>query len=246
MMTFGSRRMTIRNRKHLRKFKPVNTPANMPLGLPKNSLLSSPPIQRRNQPPPQIKEYDLPSPPPTQRWEQPQVPNQPTEPVAAHPQEAQTQSLPTHLQVQQHHQEPVQAHPLVQHNHFPDYLQEDNRLGIPETNIDQENNVNTSPNSQDISIHQQVPGPDHSPSLRRSARTTRGQTSRYDDFVQTIFPVCSPPQIPSSYLQYQYPQMMNNQTMTNLMMPNHLMTNNLMQNQMMNNQLSQPTMLWYY
>ena len=97
---------------------------------------------------------------------------------------------PPHLQVQQQHQEPVQAraHPLGQHSHVPDYLHEDNRLDILGTHINQESSVNTSPYTHyhDTSIHQQVPGPDHSSSLRRSARTERGETSRYDDFVQTI------------------------------------------------------------
>ena len=255
VMTFGSRRMTIRNRKHLRKFTPVNTPANMPLGLPKNSLLSSAPIQRRNQPPPQIKEYDLPSPPPTQPWEQPQVPNQTTEPVTAHPQEAQTQSLPPHWQVQQQHQEPVQSPPLGQHTAVPDYFQEDGRQDIPEIHINQGNSVNTSAYQQDMNIHQQLPSgqlpePEHSTSLRRSDRATRGKTSRYDDFVQNIIPAYPPSQMISNGYYHQYPQMMSNQMMPNQMMPNQmmsnqLMTNQLMTNQMMNNCLLQPTMPWY-
>ena len=264
-MTFGSRRMTIRNRKHLRKFTPVNTPANMPLGLPKNKLQPSP-VQKTQQPPAQIKEYELPAPPPSQQWEQPQVHIQTTEPVTEQPQHTQTQSTPQHWQVQQQHQEPVQTHPLDQHSHVPDYVHEDNRLDTPGTQINLENSVNTSPYHQDISIHQQVPGPDPSPSLRRSERATRGQTRRYDDFVQTILPVCPPSQVPSSYHHYQHPQMMNNQMMTNLMMPNQVMTNQyqypqvmtnqyqyprMMSNQMMTNQMMtnqmpmQPSMLWY-
>ena len=184
------RRMTIRNRKHLRKFTPVNTPANMPLGLPKNSLLSPAPVQRRNQPPAQIKEYDLPSPPPTQPWEQPQVHNQTPEPAPAQPQDVQSQSLPQHVQVQQQRQEPVQLPPLGQYNPVPDYFQDDARQDMPGIHINQENSVNTSPYQQDMNMHQQAPGPDHSPPLRRSERSTRGQTSRYDDFVLQIFPVC--------------------------------------------------------
>jgi hypothetical protein len=81
-MTFGSRRMTIRNRKHLRKFTPVNTPANMPLGLPKNNLLSPSSLQKMQLPPAPIKEYDLPSPPPPQPWEEPRVHIQTSEPVS--------------------------------------------------------------------------------------------------------------------------------------------------------------------
>ena len=52
------------------------------------------------------------------------------------PRDAQTQSSPPqHWQVQQQYQEPVQAQPLGQHSHDPDYLHEDNRLGIPGTHI---------------------------------------------------------------------------------------------------------------
>ena len=151
VMTFGSRRMTIRNRKHLRKFTPVNTPANMPLGPPKNNLPSPAPVQRTQQPLAQIKEYDLPSPPPSQPWEQPQVYNQTTEPVMEQPQDVRMQSPPQHWQVQQQHQAPVQAHPQGQHSHVPDYMHEENRLDIAGTNINLENNVNTSPYHQDIS-----------------------------------------------------------------------------------------------
>ena len=235
--------MTIRNRKHLRKFTPVNTPANMPLGLPKNKLPPSP-VQKTQQPPAQIKEYELPAPPPSQQWEQPQVHIQTTEPVTEQPQHTQTQSTPQHWQVQQQHQEPVQTHPLDQHSHVPDYVHEDNRLDTPGPQINLENSVNTSPYHQDISQHQQVPGPDPSPSLRRSERATRGQTRRYDDFVQTILPVSPPSQMMTNLMmpnqvmtnQYQYPQVMTNQYQYPRMMSNQMMTNQMPM---------QPSMLWY-
>ena len=247
-MTFGSRRMTIRNRKHLRKFTPVNTPANMPLGLPRNNLPPSTSVQKTQQPPTQLKDYDLPSPPPTQLWEQPQVHIQ-TGPVTAQPQDVQTQSPPQQWQVQQQHQEPVQAHPLSQPRHVPDYIHEDSRLDIPGT---QENNVIPDPYQLSMHTHNDNPapvapgpGPDHPPPLRRSERATRGQTSRYEDFVQTIFPVCPSyqyqcPQVMTN--QYEYPQMMSNQMMTNQMMTNKVMTNNVMTNPMP----MQPAMLSYH
>ena len=72
----------------------------------------------------------------SQLGEQPQVHIQTTEPVMEQPRDAQTQSSPPqHWQVQQQYQEPVQAQPLGQHSHDPDYLHEDNRLGIPGTHI---------------------------------------------------------------------------------------------------------------
>ena len=240
VMTFGSRRMTIRNRKHLRKFTPVNTPANMPLGLTKNILFSPAPTMKRQQPPAPVKDYDLPSPPPQQPGEHHQVHIQPTEPVTAQPLEFQTQSLPQHVQVQQQHQEPVQSPPLGQHNTVPDYFHEDTRQNIPGIHNNQGNSVNTSPYQQDMNIPYQVLEADHSPSLRRSNRATRGQTSRYDDFVQNLHPVYTPPNMSSNCYQYQHPQMMTNQ-----MMPNQMMINQLMSNQMMTNNLMQPTMLWY-
>ena len=245
VMTFGSRRMTIRNRRHLRKFTPVNTPANMPLGLPKNNLLSPAPVMRRQEPPTLVKEYDLPSPPPPQPGEEQPVHIQTTEPVTDQPQYVQTQSLPQHWQVQQQHQEPVQSHPVDQHNTVPDYFHEDARQDIPGIHINQGNSVNTSPYQQDMNIPYQVPEADHSPPLRRSERATRGQTRRYDDFVQNIFPVCSPSQVPSNHYQCQYPQMMTNLMWPNQLMPNQMMTNQLMTNQLMTSHLPQPTMQWY-
>ena len=256
-MTFGSRRMTIRNRKHLRKFTPVNTPANMPLGLPKNNLPASAPEQRTQQPPTQIKEYDLPSPPPPQPWEAPQVRIQTTEPFTAQPQHVQTQSLPQPLQVQHQHQEPVQSPPLGLNNPVPDYFQEDARQDNPGIHTNLGNSVNTNPFQQDMNVNQQprMPEPDHSTSLRRSDRATIGQTSRYDDFVQTILPAYQPSPMSSNYYHYQYPQVMTNQLMpnpmmTNQLMPNQMMTNQLIPNQIMTNQMMtniqpQPTMLWY-
>ena len=249
VMTFGSRRMTIRNRRHLRKFTPVNTPANMPLGLTKNNLHSPAPAMKRQQPPAPVKDYDLPSPPPQQPGEHHQVHVQPNEPVTA-PLDFQTQSLPHHWQDQQQHQEPVLSPPLGQHITAPDYIQEDARQDIPEIHINQGNSVNTSPYQQDLNIHQQLPierlpEPGLTPSLRRSDRATRGQTSRYDDFVKTIHPVYPPPNMPSNSCQYQHPQMMTNQMMPNQMMINQLMSNQMMTNQMMTNNLLQPTMLWY-
>ena len=177
-MTFGSRRMTIRNRRHLRKFTPVNTPANMPLGLSKNNLPVPAPVQRREQTPAQVKDYDLPSPPPTQPWEPPQVHIQTTEPVTTQLPVVQTQPLSQHLQVQQQQQEPVQPHPLDQHSPVLDYPPEDGLQDIPGTLINQGDTVNTSPYQQDMNIRQQLPGPEYSPYLRRSERSTRGKTSR--------------------------------------------------------------------
>ena len=205
---------------------------------------------------------------PTQLWEHPQVHIQTNEPVMAPPQVGQTQPLPQHLQVQQQHQEPVQWTPLGQHTTAPDYFQEDARQDIPGVHINQgnsvntspgihmnqENSVNTSPHQQDMNIRQQLPiglpEPDHAPPLRSSDRATRGQTSRYDDFVQTILPVYPPSHMNSYYHHYQYPQMMTsqmmpNQMMTNQMMANQMMANQVMTNQMMTNSLPQPTMLWY-
>ena len=228
----------------------------MPLGLPKNNTPVPAPVQRREQPPAQVKEYDLPSPPPPQLWEHPQV-QQTNEPVTAPPQVVQTQSLPQPLQIQQQHQEPVQWTHLGQHTTAPDYFQEDARQDIPGVHINQENNVNTSPgthinqeNSVNTSSYQQLPlgrlpEPDHVPPLRRSNRATRGQTSRYDDFVQTIHPVYPQPHMSSSCYHYQYPQMMTSQMMQNQMMSDQIMSNQLMTNEMMTNNLPQPTMLWY-
>ena len=207
VMTFGSRRMTIRNRKHLRKFTPVNTPANMPLGLPKNNLPASAPEQRTQQPPTQIKEYDLPSPPPPQSWETPQVRIQTTEPLTAQAQHDQTQSLPLPqpLQVQHQHQEPVQSPPFGLNNPVPDYFQEDARQDNPGIHSNLGNSVNTNPFQQDMNVNQQprMPEPDHSTPLRRSDRATRGQTSRYDDFVQTILPAYQPSPMSSNHYHYQ-------------------------------------------
>ena len=166
------------------------------------------------------------------------------------PQHIQTQSLPQPFQVQYQHQpEPVQSTPLG-HTPVPEYFQEDARQDIPGIHTNQGNSANTSSYQQDMNIHQQVPierlpEPDPTPTLRRSDRATRGQTSRYDDFVQTIHPVYPPPNIPSTCYQYQYPQMMTNQMMPNQMMINQLMSNQMMTNQMMTNNLLQPTMLWY-
>ena len=58
-------------------------------------------------------------------------------------------------------------------------------------------------------IHQELPSSDHSPSLRRSERSARGQTSQYDDFVQNIFLFCPPFQ----YDHYKYTPMRTNQWM---------------------------------
>ena len=194
------------------------------------------------QPPAPIKEYDLPSPPPPQPWEEPQVHIQTTEPVTDQHQEVQAQSLPQLGLAPQQHHEPVQAQPLGQHSHVPDYQYVDDRQDNPGTHISHENCVNTSPYHLDINLnmHQQLPGHAQSPALRRSERSTRGQTSRYDNFVETLYPVCPASQAPQSYYHYQYLQMMSNQMMTNQMTPNHLMTS-----QMMTNHLPQPMMLWY-
>ena len=157
----------------------------------------------------------------------------------AQPQAVQTQSPQQHVQVQKQHQEPVQSPPPGHHNLVPDYFQDDARQDIPGIHINQGNSVNTGPYQKDVNIHQQIPEPDHSPTLRRSERATRGQTRRYDDFVQTILPVCPPSQMMTNLMmpnqvmtnQYQYPQMMSNQMMTNKMMTNQMPM--------------QPTMLWY-
>ena len=125
---------------------------------------------------------------------------------------------------------------------------------IPEVSINQGNSVNNSPYQQDMTIHQQMPEADDPPPLRRSDRATRGQTRRYDDFVQTILPVHPQSYVPSNCYPYQYPQIMPNQMMTNQMpnqmitnqRPNQMMTNQMMLNQMMTNEMPiQPTMLWY-
>ena len=113
----------------------------MPLGLPRNNLPPPTSVQKTQQPPTQLKEYDLPS----QLWEWPHVNIQNTEPVTAHPQDVQTQSPPQHWQIQQQHQESVQAHPLSQPRHVPDYIHEYNRLDILGTHIYQENNVIPDP-----------------------------------------------------------------------------------------------------
>ena len=219
----------------------------MPLGLPRNNLASPAPVQRQQQPPTQIKEYSLPAPPETQPWERPQVQIQTTEPVTTQPQDVQAQSPPQQWQVQQHHQEPVQAHPLDHSRHVPDYTYEEDGQIIPETNINLEGSVNTSPYHQEGNgnIPQQLPSPDHSPSLRRSERATKGQTSRYDDFVQTICPVCPPSQAPSGYHQHQYPQIMTNLMWPNQLMTNHMMANQWRTNQWMINNSPQSTIQWY-
>ena len=139
-------------------------------------------------------------------------------------------------------------------------MHEDNRLDIPGNHIYQENNVTPNPYQLNMNRHNEIPapvvpapGPDQPPPLRRSERATRGQTSRYEDFVQTIFPVCPSYQYPQIMTnqyqypqvmtnQYEYPQMMSNQLMTNQMMTNKVMTNNVMTNQMP----MQPAMLSYH
>ena len=169
------------------------------------------------------------------------------------PQEVQTQSqssaqsLPQQLQEQHQHPEHIQSPRLDQQAAARDHFQEDGRQGVPVIHINQGNSDNTSPYQQDMNIHQQLPivhrpEPNHSTPLRRSDRATRGQTSRYDDFVQTIHPVYPPPHMP---YYYQCPQMMTNQMMPNQMMTNQLMSNKMTTNQTMTNNLLQPTMLCY-
>ena len=110
----------------------------MPLGLPKNTLPSPATVQSRQQPLAQIKEYSLPSPPPSQPWKHPQVQFQTTEPVTTQPQNVQTQSLPQHWQVQEQHQETLQAHFMDQESYIPDFMQADDRQGIHGTHFSQE------------------------------------------------------------------------------------------------------------
>ena len=162
VMTFGSRRITLRNRRFLRKYTPVQIPENTPSGFTKNltakehAPVEQPPVpaKRQQQPPvdvPDGQDRTLPIPTPTMQQESIQVPLQ-CEPDCC------TRPVPV-----LENAEPVPKPPTATASWVPQLPDVYTPTPVP---------VPTTP----------PPGPP----LRRSDRAGRGQTSRYDDFVQQI------------------------------------------------------------
>ena len=209
-MTFGSRRLTLRNRRFLRKFTPAYKPAGAPTGISgKSPAVETPVVPRqvrpRNPQAKPVKDYQLPASPTTSvipggeistRRDQPlPVRQEDYQPPVVHTDpRARPDAMPSPLA----YQDPIPAQPMV--------IQQPMVITQPEAVTLQPGYQAVVP--QPMPVHQyqqlQLPQPDAvalqpsyqevnpglisplTPPLRRSTRPTRGQTDKYKDYVQHL------------------------------------------------------------
>ena len=196
VMLFGSRRLSLRNRRFLRKYTPTHVPANAPLGLPKRlkpldsqqTVLpelvpeKSPTVQAPvpARPPPAITlECD----PgccinPTQSQQTP-VQMRTMEPVQRHVQPAQSQVPSTVVNAP----EPAPITPAHAPNTPRPTPCPAQPPATPRRSV-QVTPVHAPSTPYPSTCSAQPPVPAETP--RRSTRARRGTTSKYDDFVQTL------------------------------------------------------------
>ena len=201
VMVFGSRRITMGNRRFLRKYTPLHPPTNSPTGLPTNYVNDSLKTSKHPEVPNVMtdKEIDLQSNPDEQRGTsghvQPAVPTTPVRRTQIHdydipPPPTTTSPLPSRT--------PTTTSPLPSRPTLPQptiQAQVGSQASVP-----QPPETPTSPNqfgSQTSSVPQStpfpgtdqvelLPEPQNSHQLRRSSRPNKGQTSKYQDYVEQI------------------------------------------------------------
>ena len=210
-MTFGSRRLTLRNRRFLRKFTPAYKPAGAPTGISgKTPAVETPIVPKQVKPRiPQtkpVKDYQLPASPTnsvipgeisSRRDQQQTLPvrqvgYQP--PVFHAAPRAEPDIMPSPVESQ----DPIPAQPMM--------MQQPMVITQPEAVTLQPSYQDVVPQPMPVQQYQQqqLPQPDAvtlqhggqnvnpglisplSPPLRRSTRPTRGQTDKYKDFVQHL------------------------------------------------------------
>ena len=178
VMTFGSRRMTIRNRRHLRKFIPVHTPVMLPTGIKPSSQTKEStvePTPRKVSPTEVVKEYELPPYDEGRPQDQHQDHPEPTVQVQ-HSQQTQLQHQPEQDRDQpQLHEEPLGIQPQQPSQWTAGQTPPAHVMEPQSPQYQREQNITNT----------QEP--------RRSSRTNKGQTARYEDYVQNFDSYQCPP-----------------------------------------------------
>ena len=274
VMTFGSRRLTLRNRRHLRKFTPAHIPAGAPTGISRQTANHPKPVQNRPAPAKGIRDYQLPASP----MEHTRARGELFPGPGQQPQQADLQPDRTG---QLDYQTPGGSTVPTNMMDRPTYHPTLTPLQPAEHSAEQFQQPQQSPSEQPSQQFQQFQQPAPAmqvmqpvspallPALRRSARSTRGQTDKFKDFVQYIGPAqqnlpepcyqCSPYHGMPTYTDPYQPQLTHlplpryptqqaaYQIQCQPPMMNWSMMNQPMMNQPMMNQpmMNQPMMMCY-
>ena len=177
VMTFGSRRLTLRNRRFLRKYTPIHTPPGTPTGLELGMRLGKGLVEQK--------------PAPSMEEEAGRGPGSSTGPLQSQPVTVPAPGSPTSVRTQPQYclppaPEPAHQTECSQPAVYTEYsLPQYQAPMTPE--IDRQIVQQLPPHTIQPAPVSPPQVPVHTPvSPRVSSRANKGKTSRYDDFVQQI------------------------------------------------------------